>query len=282
MRLIKSLRGDDFRKELAGPVLRDPVISQGDRHPDDSWDTREPRLASRWGMKHVGFSQHLFENVPRQGEISTSIRPIAAGLGGSLPPIRRLSIIRTSRKGNLDRRCRCTRLINHWHSLFCLFINNNYPLEDPDATPLPFRFLLDLSLRVYSRDRRRCFPSNTKEKLNRKAPFSFSLLEGTREPLPRTSPLSVSHPLHPSLLFQVEQLRRRIDGSRTRNQRTILSRGKKWRTNDDRWSFYPLCQWQSGLAVKRRTRASTPRYDADRLTNKPVVLERDRLVWFYI
>lgn len=44
--------------------LRDPMISQGDRHPDDSWDTREPRgLTSRRGMKHVGLSQHLFSRM---------------------------------------------------------------------------------------------------------------------------------------------------------------------------------------------------------------------------
>lgn len=40
------------------------MISQGDRHPDDSWDTREPRgLTSRRGMKHVGLSQHLFSRM---------------------------------------------------------------------------------------------------------------------------------------------------------------------------------------------------------------------------
>lgn len=59
---------DDFsvKPDYRIQVLRDPMISQGDRHPDDSLDTREPRMTSRRGMKHVGFSQHLFEDVPRR------------------------------------------------------------------------------------------------------------------------------------------------------------------------------------------------------------------------
>lgn len=127
----------------------------------------------------------------------TSIRPNAAGPGGPLPPIRRLSIIRTSRKKKSGSALSYHDPI-HRHSPFSLFINNHgYDFEPgtsrppSSAAPLPLRFLIFTTLDAVDR--------STENYSGSTVSSSYA-----HRPLGRTSPLSVSlPPPTPFLLSQV-------------------------------------------------------------------------------